>query len=144
MQWLRHTRPEAPTIDEQQYEVARQARMKYLAAEADARWAAKPSAVDAPDKQQPMQMLESRDPASGIRQMNTGQEAIEREVQESKSIEQDLPEETTESDAAPTLKKRKPMRTEPKDSPWKKAASANPSGDWQPAPWAPPPARKRG
>ena len=52
--------------------------MKLLAAQADARWASKPSALDAPDKQQPMQMLKSRDPDSGVGQMNVNQEIRDR------------------------------------------------------------------
>ncbi|KAI0586581.1 NDUFA12 domain-containing protein [Pyrenophora tritici-repentis] len=70
MQWLRHTRFEPPTVDEQHQDLIRQARIKQLAAQADARWAEKPSALDAPDKQQPMQMLQSKDPDSGVTQMN--------------------------------------------------------------------------
>ncbi|CAK7263440.1 hypothetical protein SEPCBS57363_000559 [Sporothrix epigloea] len=38
-QWLRHVREDAPTVEEQQREVARQAQMRMLAARADARWA---------------------------------------------------------------------------------------------------------
>lgn len=49
-QWLRHTRASPPTLDEQRAEVARQARIKLLAAEADARWAAKPRLLG-PDTQ---------------------------------------------------------------------------------------------
>ncbi|EAQ91317.1 hypothetical protein CHGG_03252 [Chaetomium globosum CBS 148.51] len=41
-QWLRHTRADPPSLAEQRGEVARQARMRVLAAEADARWEAKP------------------------------------------------------------------------------------------------------
>ncbi|KAL7923883.1 hypothetical protein ACQKWADRAFT_288137 [Trichoderma austrokoningii] len=47
-QWLRHTRREAPTLDEQRAELVRQERMKLLAAEADARWEAKPRVMEAP------------------------------------------------------------------------------------------------
>jgi NADH dehydrogenase [ubiquinone] 1 alpha subcomplex assembly factor 2 len=53
MQWLRHTRAEPPSINEQQLDEIRQAQMKQLAAAADARWASKPSFLDAPSKQQP-------------------------------------------------------------------------------------------
>ncbi|KAK0621455.1 hypothetical protein B0T17DRAFT_508804 [Bombardia bombarda] len=49
-QWLRHTRPSPPSIDEQRAELARQERIKILAAQADARWAAKPGLMDAPPK----------------------------------------------------------------------------------------------
>ena len=52
-QWLRHTRDDAPSIQEQQYDVSRQAMMKQLAAEADERWKSAPSYLDAPNKHQP-------------------------------------------------------------------------------------------
>ena len=86
MQWLRHTRFEPPTLQEQQAELRRQQNIKLLAARADERWAAKPSALDAPDKQQPIQMLESRDPKSGVVQMNAEQELRSR-GQESRTAE---------------------------------------------------------
>ncbi|KAK1768459.1 hypothetical protein QBC33DRAFT_568805 [Phialemonium atrogriseum] len=49
-QWLRHTRSAAPTLDEQHADAARQLRMKALAAQADARWAAAAAADGAPGK----------------------------------------------------------------------------------------------
>lgn len=48
-QWLRYMRAAPPTLDEQRADVARQDRIKVLAAQADARWAAKPSLLDHPD-----------------------------------------------------------------------------------------------
>lgn len=45
-QWLRHTRSDAPSLPEQRAEVARQERMKVLAAQADARWEAKPRVME--------------------------------------------------------------------------------------------------
>ncbi|KAK4039981.1 hypothetical protein C8A01DRAFT_16108 [Parachaetomium inaequale] len=45
-QWLRHTRADPPSLAEQRAEVARQARIKVLAAEADARWEAKPRVME--------------------------------------------------------------------------------------------------
>lgn len=143
-QWLRQTRFEAPTIQEQQQEVLRQERIKMLAAQADARWAAKPSAVDAPDKQQPTQMLQSRDSSTGIKQTNIDQEIRDSAESLPEVKEEHIQEEAPQSDAAPTLKKRKPMRTEPKDSPWKQAAAkGNPGEEWQPASWSPAPIRRR-
>ncbi|KAK7179971.1 hypothetical protein DPSP01_009860 [Paraphaeosphaeria sporulosa] len=143
-QWLRQTRAEAPTMEEQQAEAMRQERIKLLAAQADARWAAKPSAVDAPDKQQPVQMLESRDPSTGIRQMNADQETRDKAEPPKAVTEEAIREEAPQTDAAPTLKTRMPMQTEPKDSPWKKAAAkGNPGDEWQPSSWSPAPARKR-
>ncbi|KAF2259755.1 hypothetical protein CC78DRAFT_426147, partial [Lojkania enalia] len=113
MQWLRHTRYEVPTLAEQRDDIRRQERIKVLAAEADARWASKASALDAPDKQQPVQMLESRDTRTGIRQMSATQEA--RDIAEP---------------------------TEPSESPWKQSMRTNPGDEWQPESWAPSPARR--
>ncbi|KAL8927017.1 MAG: hypothetical protein Q9208_002562 [Pyrenodesmia sp. 3 TL-2023] len=47
-QWLRYTRPAAPSIQELQIDVERKEQLKQLAAAADARWASKPSVLDAP------------------------------------------------------------------------------------------------
>jgi NADH dehydrogenase [ubiquinone] 1 alpha subcomplex assembly factor 2 len=49
MQWLRHTREVAPTVEEQQHDVIRQQQLRQLADAADARWAAQPSFLQAPD-----------------------------------------------------------------------------------------------
>ena len=71
-QWLRHTRFEAPTIPEQQYEVSRQAMMKQLAAQADERWKSVPSYLDPPRMQQSQPPTEMKDPGG-----YTGQTAPE-------------------------------------------------------------------
>lgn len=140
MQWLRHTRFEAPTIADQQAEVQRQAQIKMLAAQADARWAAKASVLDGPAKQQPVQMLESRDPNAGVTQMNVDVDASEQtEPPTTNQKAQGL----AQSEDAPTVTARKPMRTEPKDSPWKQTAKGNPGDEWQPASWSPGPAKRR-
>lgn len=47
-QWLRYTRDDPPTVHEQQSDVVRQAKMRQLAAAADARWEAKPRVMDIP------------------------------------------------------------------------------------------------
>ncbi|KAI4111739.1 MAG: hypothetical protein LQ345_006679 [Seirophora villosa] len=47
-QWLRYTRPAPPSMQELQIDVQRKAQLKQLAAAADARWASKPSVLDAP------------------------------------------------------------------------------------------------
>src|ERR1700722_14952086 len=68
MQWLRHTRFDPPSLVEQQADQIRQERIKILAAAADERWASKPSVLDPPEKQQPIQMLTSRDPSGSVGQ----------------------------------------------------------------------------
>ncbi|ORY07652.1 hypothetical protein BCR34DRAFT_489283 [Clohesyomyces aquaticus] len=159
MQWLRHTRFEPPSLAEQQANVVRQQQIKVLAAQADARWASVPSVLDAPVKQQPAQMLESRDPGAGIRQMNVGEEAREQATP-TEPIQTDAKEdhigivETCRKEiddavedavqGAPTLKTRRVMREpKPKDSPWQRPGTASASQEWQPESWTPPPARKR-
>ncbi|KAH8789576.1 hypothetical protein BGZ57DRAFT_850472 [Hyaloscypha finlandica] len=63
-QWLRHTRLDPPSLTEQSQDLMRQRNLKVLAAEADARWAAKPSFLDAPGhaRGQPLPALEVEDP----------------------------------------------------------------------------------
>ncbi|KAK4249912.1 hypothetical protein C7999DRAFT_29588 [Corynascus novoguineensis] len=62
-QWLRHTRPAPPTLTEQRAEVARQERIRRLAAEADARWEAKPKVMEDIDaKKQKARLLGVREP----------------------------------------------------------------------------------
>lgn len=56
-QWLRHTRSDPPSISEQSQDIIRQQNLKILAAEADARWAAKPSFLEKPG-QKPLPALE--------------------------------------------------------------------------------------
>lgn len=160
MQWLRHTRFEPPTITEQQQDMMRQDQMRMLASQADARWASKPSALDAPDKQQPVQMLKSRDPDTGVVQTNVDQQIRDRTELPPNVEEQDPrpqqvevstpsqqmphdPPEPADAGDAPSVQTRKRMKKEPRDSPWKQATRNNPGEDWQPQGWSPAPARKR-
>jgi NADH dehydrogenase [ubiquinone] 1 alpha subcomplex assembly factor 2 len=154
MQWLRHTRFDPPTVAEQQQDIVRQERMKMLASQADARWASKPSALDAPDKQQPMQMLQSRDPDSGVNQMNADQERRDKvepphtleelEAKPQSVVEDAAPQEmprdppVPSTSDAPTAPRRK-TKKEHKDSPWKQAETGK---DWQPQGWSPAPTRR--
>ena len=51
-QWLRYTRPLAPTIEEQRAEVGRQEGMRVLAREADERWKRKGSLLQKPKEKE--------------------------------------------------------------------------------------------
>ncbi|KAK7949588.1 hypothetical protein PG988_016227 [Apiospora saccharicola] len=116
-QWLRYQRQDPPTISEQQGDVLRLARMKVLAAEADARWAAKPSFLDQPEQQPKRAVRDVPEPVAtdgGAMAAQGGKETVTEEVK--KELE--------------------------KDDPWKKAATG-PSEDWQPAAWSPSNSRKR-
>ncbi|KAE9978422.1 hypothetical protein BLS_000639 [Venturia inaequalis] len=52
IQWLRHTRDAPPSIQEQRMDIVRQAQMKQLAAQADAKWASKADRIDMPQRQE--------------------------------------------------------------------------------------------
>ncbi|KAF7558859.1 hypothetical protein G7046_g5301 [Stylonectria norvegica] len=117
-QWLRHTREEPPTLTEQQGDVVRQARMKKLAAEADARWEAKPRAMDAP----------GGETGQRVPLLKTG--ALEQEGS------------TRQADATSSRHVEEDEAAK-KDDPWEKARAQGPSENWQPAAWSPTPARKR-
>jgi NADH dehydrogenase [ubiquinone] 1 alpha subcomplex assembly factor 2 len=157
MQWLRHTRFEPPSVVEQQQDMRRQEQMKMLAQQADERWASKPSALDSPDKQQPMQMLQSRDPESGVVQTNIDQETRDRaepprnlEEQQarpqpvladaaSQQMPQDPPVPAITEDTAAAPRRKKAKKEPQEDSPWKQADA---SKEWQPQGWSPAPTRR--
>ncbi|KAK0711031.1 hypothetical protein B0H67DRAFT_646442 [Lasiosphaeris hirsuta] len=139
-QWLRYTRWEPPSIEEQRADVIRQERMKVLAAEADARWAAKPGYVDAPGevKAQPQPVLQ---------QKSVPQEAPEEKVERTTENES-TPAQPDETEAQATegatlsreetwrkMQQQKPKPTEA--NPWVKTRGG-PSEEWQPQAWQPP------
>ncbi|KAH9882186.1 hypothetical protein J1614_001358 [Plenodomus biglobosus] len=160
MQWLRHTRYDPPSVAEQRMDLQRQERMKLLAAQADARWAAKPSALDAPDKQQPVQMLQSRDPDSGVVQMNADHQRRElpQRAEEHQTAQRPaanipdtpqaqpmphdppVPASKQDDDLLVAKKKLKKEAKDAKDSPWNQAAQPQ---EWQPQGWSPAPAKRR-
>ncbi|RBR07033.1 uncharacterized protein FIESC28_10849 [Fusarium coffeatum] len=115
-QWLRHTREEPPSVEEQQGDIVRQARMKKLAAEADARWEAKPRVMEAPQAA-PAPLLQPAN-ASSAGQDGKG----------------------TKADAGA---KKAEDEVELKDDPWAKAKARAPGETWQPSAWTPPAAKRR-
>ncbi|KAF8852392.1 hypothetical protein BDZ45DRAFT_716978 [Acephala macrosclerotiorum] len=137
-QWLRHTRNEPPSLTEQSQDLVRQRNLKVLAAEADARWAAKPSFLDAPGRSQPLPALELKDPGghtqsaklldeTGVRNAVSGGLEHEASVADSKNPE-NTREQTSRRHGEP-----KPV-AEVIEDPWKKARGG-PSEEWQPAAW---------
>jgi NADH dehydrogenase [ubiquinone] 1 alpha subcomplex assembly factor 2 len=118
-QWLRHQREHPPSLAEQTADVARQDRLKILAAEADARWAAKPSLMDMPGK---------GDKGQAVPALDTGKTQPQEQAAEQAQREKGL-------------RDGRQRKTEIKDDPWKKAASG-PGEDWQPAPWTPTSSRR--
>lgn len=133
-QWLRYTRQQPPSIQEQHAEVRRQHQIRYLAAEADARWEAKPRLTDAPVQ------ATARTPVAAL-----GGRAARGAppAQESQPEERSRQEEA----AAPGLKQEQTQKPVWNDSskkdPWKQHRRGGPSEEWQPKSWTPPAAPKR-
>ncbi|ATY65934.1 NADH:ubiquinone subunit [Cordyceps militaris] len=120
-QWLRYTRRDPPSLEEQRGDVVRQARTKVLAADADARWAAKPRVMDAPPPPPPTLPETTTTPHAET----TPLRAESRRRRSSKR-----PEEMTQARADDDAE------DDGKD-PWKKARTRGPSEDWQPQAWSP-------
>lgn len=148
-QWLRHTRDNPPSIAEQSQDLVRQDRLKMLAAEADARWAAKPSFLDAPGKQQgqPLPAMGVKDPGGyappteppekeGVRNaVGGGLEdnipGTDVKMKELLKTKESIPGKQT-TEAPREQPKPKPI----KEDPWKKARGG-PSEEWKPQAWDP-------
>ncbi|KAI5863313.1 hypothetical protein GGS23DRAFT_596500 [Durotheca rogersii] len=132
-QWLRYQREKPPTHSEQAAEVARQERIKVLAAEADARWAAKPSYLSPPHLSGKPNIGHAASP------LDTGETHPWGRKQEPMApgspAQHDLEAETQ---ATPT------SDAPPKSAhdPWKHAQGA-PGETWQPEAWSPASAKKR-
>ncbi|UPK90288.1 hypothetical protein LCI18_001223 [Fusarium solani-melongenae] len=118
-QWLRHTRQDPPTLEEQEGDVVRQVRMKKLAAEADARWEAKPRVMEAPEAA-PAPLLSSAQAGGSPPQQDVGRER--QPPAGAKEVEEEV---------------------EKSDDPWAKAKARGPGESWQPTAWNPTATRKR-
>ncbi|KAI1175789.1 hypothetical protein F4777DRAFT_296110 [Nemania sp. FL0916] len=143
-QWLRHQRATAPTLPEQMAELQRQARIKVLAAEADARWEAKPSLLDMPPKP------ETKTKAVGDAQQQSPrgdeQEQVgSRDRQTSERIQETARGERGRERGKDDIPSKQPdPKTNPPDpDPWKQAQRGAPGETWQPEAWTPAPAKKR-
>ncbi|KXJ94841.1 hypothetical protein Micbo1qcDRAFT_160148 [Microdochium bolleyi] len=127
-QWLRYQRPDPPSLNEQAQDVARQGRMKVLAAQADQRWNAKPSLLDMPT-------------AAGAGRASDAAGPVPVPAAEHQSQQQ------TAHPAGPADSSRRAQKiTEEEASssnPWKKASKGGPSEEWQPQAWSPTAARRR-
>lgn len=123
-QWLRQTRYDPPTIQEQQADIGRQAQLKYLAQQADERWASKPSFLDQP-RDQPKPATLPKVP---------GAYAPQTDPDKKKGVGSTMDNPV----AVP-----EPPKTEERPNPWKRASSGGPSEQWQPESWTPGSAKKR-
>jgi len=141
-QWLRHTRKDAPTIQEQSLDVVRMRNLKVLAAEADKRWAAKKSLLDAPAR--PDRTILT---GLGISDAGRLKGDTERGTWNPETDKHEVPapaavEHTARMGEEAQAEQRTPRFAEPLDdrrkdkqyteNPWEKARGG-PSEDWQPA-----------
>jgi NADH dehydrogenase [ubiquinone] 1 alpha subcomplex assembly factor 2 len=110
IQWLRHTREQAPSIEEQQQDIVRQEQIKLLAAKADAKWAAQPSYLLPPDQQ--------ASPGADLEKM--AKLALPQQARDSPA---------TTSGNGGNVDAKQP----PKPSPWRKASKTMD----EPEPWSP-------
>jgi len=160
-QWLRHTRPNPPSIEEQQQDVVRQEQLKVLAAQADARWASKKSYLDTPDRRahksfleapgreggQPMPALKAKDPGGHTQETRPDGRAVDGEGllrrsgwgSQAEKLGNEM--QTPDGKRHPFTRGERPRETvkemiEKREDPWKKARKG-PSEEWQPQAWDP-------
>ncbi|KAF2137242.1 uncharacterized protein K452DRAFT_258012 [Aplosporella prunicola CBS 121167] len=148
-QWLRYNRAAPPSLAEQEADLVRQARMKQLAADADARWAAKPSVLDPPDRAQmvaaPLASRQSPEVA-GVEPepINVQPEPV---VAAAAARQEQTAQQSTPKQAKNNKKQAKKQQQQQKTdapSPWDKhALSAQQAQEWQPESWTPKPASRK-
>ncbi|KAI3399384.1 hypothetical protein diail_7111 [Diaporthe ilicicola] len=142
-QWLRHTRDAPPTIPEQHAEVRRQSQMRVLAAEADARWAAKPSLLDADAGSggvsgKPGQLGGAAQPRPALESQGAmGVEGGGEAARAGHGTRRDAVASGEEQQAAAAS-----ARDAEKKDPWKQSRRGGPSEDWQPQAWTPPASKR--
>lgn len=152
-QWLRHTRSDPPSLTEQSQDLVRQENLKVLAARADARWASKPSFLDAPGQAQgqPLPTLEAAGlrsqmdattPGKDGQESNTKGGSAEPLQNTEEPIKMQVPDgirhhfvERPKEHTSGTVKETKETKEmKEKEDPWKQARGG-PSEQWQPASW---------
>jgi len=140
-QWLRHTRADAPSLEEQRADVQRQVELKINARLADERWNSKKRYIEKP--------REKDEEASGTRGIEA-QRQVAEDVRGRMVERAGLPPKAA-VDAVDNLNEREGERGQKQQQqpdPWEqerqkqKQTASNPGGAWQPEAWTPPP-RKR-
>lgn len=133
-QWLRHTRPDPPTIEEQQADVIRQERLMILAAEADRRWEAKAKYIE---------------DGVGGEQRKPALEGSGMWVEKKEEEQQKVPKQVKREEVWEGMKKQAEQGEEgeilvggkKKVDPWRQKR-AGPGEEWQPQGWTPGAAKK--
>jgi len=147
-QWLRHTRQDAPSIAEQSQDLIRRKNLKILAAEADARWAAKPSVLDSPGVVREHLPIRGEQAQSieETKRGSAGGAGPSGQVQDGDNVVADLVDGLkgkgrekiqTQDDTSLTRRpeeKRRKENGEMVADPWKQS-QGGPSEQWQPKAW---------
>lgn len=107
--------------------------MKYLAAEADARWDAKPRYIDAPGQTtgQPVAALQSQAAQGAAPSAHGAQSAGE-----------DTQNDAIASDPEQERSQQHVSKEPAKGDPWKQHRRGGPSEKWQPTAWTPPSSKR--
>lgn len=139
LQWLRKTRPDPPSVAEQQLEIHRQSNLKQLAAQADQRWQQQESYLDKPEETgQPEPLLAPRDKggyvgsasrpnsSSTSAASSSSRQAAGEIDRKTQPLQQEKNERESKVDQA----------TKQRENPWAKHAHG-PSEGWQPKTWSP-------
>ncbi|KAB5570790.1 hypothetical protein GE09DRAFT_1104728 [Coniochaeta sp. 2T2.1] len=141
-QWLRHTRVAPPSVEEQKTDLLRQERIKYLAAQADAKWKAQKALADGPEMGQALPPLRS---ARGKEGETRPAGTLSEDVRESMSGGHRRDEEPGSSkrqgwgvdQAEERGKVRRGEEVKAEEDPWKQADAGVPGQNWQPKGWNP-------
>lgn len=139
--WLRHLRESPPSIQEQHAEARRQHQIKYLAAQADARWEAKPRLVDAPGDGETGQPVPALRGTSGRTMRGSDGESDGVDVREETRTGAVAVAGVSPGEVQQGQMEEEPARKQKVD-PWKHHRRAGPSEDWQPKAWTPPPSKR--
>lgn len=145
-QWLRHTRAEPPSVEEQTADLLRQERLKVLAAQADARWAAKPGYLDPPEMGQAAPPLRSpRRQEDAARPAGSLAEDVRETTSSGNRPDEEPGSSKKEAWGVSQEEEKEKMRTgrAPEADPWKQADTGNPGQNWQPEGWNPSASPKR-
>lgn len=139
-QWLRQTRHEPPSLEEQHMDVTRQIQLKHNARLADERWAAKARYIEKPkerDMPRVTAMGGTQVEIGGTGETIRGGDAPKTEPAHKEGVRQHI--------ASPLEQKTGKEQHDPWEEERKKqkATAANPGAGWQPESWSPGAARKR-
>jgi len=115
--------------------------MKVLAAEADARWAAKESFLDAPGQPEGQTLPALNTEKDRSLRLETEADGTKRPAIES-SDRRTVDEGGTAASSNAIESSADQARPDEERDPWKKVRGG-PSEDWQPQPWTPPASKRR-